>query len=288
MFAGDTPSSGGSVRQEYVDLTVSTTSGARVRQYRLTKKLFQALLSLISLIVVIMLVGVISLGYLLSETRASHRLRTENSLLREQLTRLAELEQRVVELDGLRIKVLDILGVDESESNPTDSNQNDPTQVSYSGTYTPVTPGGEPIGAEMEFLQRIIAYPPLMGPMTRTYELLGESGIFHTGVDIAGETGASVFAAGEGIVSFTGFHDTFGIVLKIAHAPGVETMYGHNSSLLVQVGDYVTAGQSIAEVGNTGQSTAPHLHFEVHWQSKAINPLQVLPVLAGGQTETTG
>ena len=106
---------------------------------------------------------------------------------------------------------------------------------------------------------------------------MGDTGIFHTGIDIAGETGAGVFAAGEGIVSFTGFHETFGLVLVIAHAPGVETVYGHNSQILVQVGDFITRGQVVAEVGNTGTSTAPHLHFEVHWRSRAIDPLLILP-----------
>jgi murein DD-endopeptidase MepM/ murein hydrolase activator NlpD len=285
MFASETSGTSGSPRREYVDLTISTTSGSRVRQYRLSKQMFQAIAVLIGLILVIMSVGIISLGYLLSEARASHRLKVENTQLREQLSRLAELEQRVLDLDGLRASVLDILGVEETEGYQQRNINGDQTQVTYSDVYAPVLPGNDPVGADVEELCRIICNQPLDGPLTRTYKLLGETGIFHTGIDIAGETGAGVFAAGEGIVSFAGIHGTFGLVLKIAHAPGVETMYGHNSNLLVQVGDYVTAGQAVAEVGNTGQSTAPHLHFEVHWRGKAINPLQIIPGFRGGQND---
>ena len=71
--------------------------------------------------------------------------------------------------------------------------------------------------------------------------------------------------------------EVYGKILTINHLNGYETKYGHNSLIVVEEGDFVTKGQKIAEVGNTGISSAPHLHFEYRKNGKAINPLDVLP-----------
>jgi murein DD-endopeptidase MepM/ murein hydrolase activator NlpD len=55
-------------------------------------------------------------------------------------------------------------------------------------------------------------------------------------------------------------------------------MYGHNSKILAKVGDSITAGQVVTRIGNTGQSSAPHLHFEIHWRGKAVNPESVYSI----------
>ena len=83
-------------------------------------------------------------------------------------------------------------------------------------------------------------------------------------------------AAGEGVVTFVGSDPVFGNVLVIGHGPRLATMYGHASRVLVRVGDYVTAGQAVAVVGSTGRSSAPHLHFEVQWDGRAVDPGRAL------------
>ena len=85
---------------------------------------------------------------------------------------------------------------------------------------------------------------------------------FHTGVDIATEKGSPVVAADGGTVIYAGWWGNYGNYIQIDHN-GVVTAYAHNSKLLVEVGDHVTKGQQIAEVGSTGRSTGPHCHFEV-------------------------
>ena len=67
----------------------------------------------------------------------------------------------------------------------------------------------------------------------------------------------------------------FGVVLVIAHTSRISTMYGHNFEVSVRVGDFVSMGQKVAEVGSTGQSSAPHLHLEVQWDGGAIDPTLV-------------
>lgn len=89
-------------------------------------------------------------------------------------------------------------------------------------------------------------------------------GVLHAGIDIANAIGTPVLAAADGIVISAGPEGGYGNLVKLRHADGTVTAYGHNSSLLVSVGERVMAGDQIAKMGNTGNSTGPHLHFEVH------------------------
>ncbi|MGH3832763.1 MAG: M23 family metallopeptidase [Pseudonocardiaceae bacterium] len=99
-------------------------------------------------------------------------------------------------------------------------------------------------------------------------------GVFHYGIDLANAIGTPIVAAADGVVVESGPASGFGLWVRIRHTDGVITVYGHiNRSLVVQ-GQQVRAGQEIAEMGNRGNSTGPHLHFEV-WNAagQKINPL---------------
>jgi len=98
-------------------------------------------------------------------------------------------------------------------------------------------------------------------------------GGFHTGLDIAAPMGTPIFAAASGTVTRSGPSGTgFGIIVAIDHGNGVETLYAHNSRNVVEAGQTVAQGQKIAEVGSTGNSTGPHLHFEIRHNGRALNP----------------
>ncbi|SCK46738.1 Peptidase family M23 [Streptomyces sp. WMMB 714] len=86
----------------------------------------------------------------------------------------------------------------------------------------------------------------------------------HDGVDLAAPLGTPIYAAGPGTVTESGPASGYGQWIRIKHSDGAVTEYGHMSERFVNVGDTVTGGQHIANVGNEGQSTGPHLHFEVH------------------------
>jgi murein DD-endopeptidase MepM/ murein hydrolase activator NlpD len=101
----------------------------------------------------------------------------------------------------------------------------------------------------------------------------------HKGIDIAAPVGTPIVAAADGVVTVSG-HDSggFGNRVDIQHADGTRTLYGHNSRLLVAVGQHVKQGQQIAAMGSTGRSTGPHLHFEFHVSGgSAVNPVAYLP-----------
>ena len=95
----------------------------------------------------------------------------------------------------------------------------------------------------------------------------------HTGLDIAGPVGTTIAAAAGGTVVFSGW-DNYGLgyAVKISHGNGVETVYGHCSQLYVQTGETVSAGQAIAAMGSTGNSTGSHLHLEIRVNGERHNP----------------
>jgi murein DD-endopeptidase MepM/ murein hydrolase activator NlpD len=104
-------------------------------------------------------------------------------------------------------------------------------------------------------------------------------GRMHKGIDIANNVGTPIVAAARGRVSFAGWHEGgYGYFVEITHEDGSRTRYGHNSNLLVREGQQVDQGQVISQMGSTGRSTGPHLHFEVLPPGEgAMNPLQFLP-----------
>lgn len=98
----------------------------------------------------------------------------------------------------------------------------------------------------------------------------------HSGIDFAAPSGTPIHAAAGGVVVAAEFHHVWGNVVEIDHGNSMLTRYAHASRLNVKPGDIVKRGQKVAEVGSTGRSTGPHLHFEVHHQGVAQNPAKFL------------
>jgi len=101
---------------------------------------------------------------------------------------------------------------------------------------------------------------------------------WHRGIDIQAEPGTPVLAAATGYVVASFVEPRYGNVVKIAHDNGFVTVYAHNERNLVDVGDWVAAGQTIAAVGRTGRATGEHLHFEIRHEGLVYNPLYLLPL----------
>jgi murein DD-endopeptidase MepM/ murein hydrolase activator NlpD len=98
----------------------------------------------------------------------------------------------------------------------------------------------------------------------------------HKGIDFAGKMGGEVIAVAKGVVTFAGTRYGYGKVVDINHGNGYTTRYGHNSKLLVSVGDTVEKGFQIAEIGSSGRSTGPHVHFEVLKNGNQVNPMKFI------------
>ncbi|KRE88781.1 peptidase M23 [Frateuria sp. Soil773] len=95
----------------------------------------------------------------------------------------------------------------------------------------------------------------------------------HTGLDIATSLGTPVHAVAEGMVTYAGVRSGYGNVVEIDHGNGYMTRYAHNSALLVHPGQRVHVGDAISKAGSTGRSTGPHVHFEVWYKGRVVNPL---------------
>ncbi len=140
----------------------------------------------------------------------------------------------------------------------------------------PKAPGGIVLSVP-DFDDAPLAFAwPAEGPVTSTYGRR-RSG-WHRGIDIKAELGTPVLAAAPGVVTMSGVEPLYGRVIKIEHDQGFVTIYGHNDQNLVEVGDRVVAGETIATVGRTGRATTYHVHFEIKRDGKNYNPLYLLPL----------
>lgn len=110
------------------------------------------------------------------------------------------------------------------------------------------------------------SFGPRISPTTRGAD-------FHTGQDFAAPAGTPALAVSQGEVVFTGWNDGYGNLVRIRHANGVETWYGHLSEIGVRVGHWVSKGDPVGAVGSTGNSTGPHLHLEVRVDDKPTDPM---------------
>jgi len=99
---------------------------------------------------------------------------------------------------------------------------------------------------------------------------------FHAGVDFAAREGADVLSVAAGIVSDVGERFGYGLLVEVNHGNGYVTRYGHNQLALVSVGDRVRKAQAVAQVGDSGRSTGPHVHFEVLLNGRSVNPYEYI------------
>ena len=121
---------------------------------------------------------------------------------------------------------------------------------------------------------------PVQGTVTSSYGPRTPTDIIsanHAGVDIGANEGTEIIAAMEGTVELVSSYGDYGNHVKITNGE-VSTLYAHCSVICVNQGDYVTQGQKIAEVGNTGRTTGPHLHFEISREGRTVNPEAIIEI----------
>ena len=122
-----------------------------------------------------------------------------------------------------------------------------------------------------------VATLPVTGTISSRYGVSSKiRASTHTGLDIAATTGTPIKVVADGTITFAAYSGSYGYLVKVDHGNGVETWYGHTSKMLVKEGQAVKAGDTIALVGSTGNSTGPHLHFEVRINGEHVNPQKYL------------
>lgn len=150
---------------------------------------------------------------------------------------------------------------DEEQKNKNEQNENKEEESSYIANISGIK----------------IATKPITGTITSRY---GESSSLrkstHTGLDISAKTGSPIKVVADGKVICAKYSGSYGNLIKVDHGNGVETWYGHTSKMYVKEGQTVEAGTVIAAVGSTGNSTGPHLHFEIRINGTHVNPQKYL------------
>jgi murein DD-endopeptidase MepM/ murein hydrolase activator NlpD len=239
---------------------VETPVGFRMRAW-----LFKTLIVMLVLIGVAIILFFSFYGKIISRAVLADQLEEENEELRKYKVKVDLLEQRMQEARTIVEKISHLAGVDlEIPQLPPDSvifaemENPQPAIMTRSVSALPTVPSGL----------------PLKGYMTRGY--IDDDEAFHPGIDIAAAEGSPVLATASGKVTFADYDSTYGLTVILEHENGVSTVYGHNSELLIEVGNEVLVGGRIALSGNTGVSTAPHLHYEIRENGKPVNPLKYI------------
>lgn len=203
-------------------------------------------------------------------------LNRENAQLRGKLAEVDSLRVELIELRALGLQMKHMLGIPLSPADSTLVASLAPT------ARTPAISDEEDGGVSSNEQQRMLeAMPtvwPVKGYVTKEFKVTGgeRNPAYHPGMDIAAERETPVLVVADGIVEMSGFDETYGWMVEVDHGYGLRSVYGHNSRNLVQTGDRVTRGTTIAFVGSTGKSTAPHLHFEVRENGVPVDPRKYL------------
>jgi len=219
---------------------------------------------------------VITYGRIATLAHRSLSMTRENRHLRQQLTQVDSLRVELLELQALGLQMKSMLGIPLSGADSALVASLSPDARSPSIPHR--EEGGVGPGEQRLMLDSMPSIWPVKGYVTKEFQVTsGEKNPqYHPGMDIAAERSTPILAVADGIVEMSGFDETYGWMVEIDHGYGIRTVYGHNTRNLVNVGDRVTRGRTIAFVGSTGKSTAPHLHFEVRENGVPVDPRRYL------------
>jgi len=196
-------------------------------------------------------------------------------------TTLESVEASSVEQQSTQAQLLSQVGLDRAEFAAEVAAQAAETANIDELLAALSTPGATTVTPTAGYFAFPIPGAPITSPYgPRIDPIAGYEG-FHPGVDFGAPMGTQIHAAGAGIVVFAGEESGYGNFTCINHGNNLATCYGHQSAILVQVGQQVTRGEVIGLVGSTGYSTGPHLHFEVRIDGKVTDPM---PWLTGNPT----
>lgn len=264
-----------------ITITIASVRFRRTYQVEASRRAVRIVLGVLIAMVAVILVGGVSYGFRVRDGLRLRQVRQENETLRARVEKVVELEQEVQRLDQIRQQLYHLAGVPAAEM--ADSPLDAPFDSVKAGPVPRLALRAELTEVGLRSPLQVI---PVRGPISRGYTIGEGQRVEHAGVDIAGAEGVPIAAAADGRVTFAGWDATFGNLLVLRHRAGWETKYGHAQEVLVAHDDSVRAGAIIALLGSTGQSSAPHLHFEVLREGKTVNPADYFVAYRSAISET--
>jgi len=216
---------------------------------------------------------------------------------------LAELQSRVTRLDAVGMNLTQSAGLEPGEFNfnvppalggPLMTSQDDARELipALEGELFALSTALDDREVQLDILSELIqgeqvksdatpaGRPILSGWLSSRYgsriDPFSGKKAWHEGIDFAGREGGHIVAVASGVVSWSGERAGYGKMVEVAHGDGVITRYAHNQENRVKVGDMVRRGDVVALMGNSGRSTGPHVHFEVHKNGRPVDPASYL------------
>ena len=262
-------------------------TNSAVRSYSLPGYLPRLAIILGVVIVILMTLAGASVVYFWQAAQDAKALRVENEAMRRLVSRLSELESELEQHREFTRRIAGMIGVELPGLSDSASGPEIPGYaVSEMDSESAIQefPAQAPLGAGQPGIGVLVTECapdpnnrprglPVHGRISRGYmPSANNPGLRHRGIDIATREGTPVYAPATGVVVYAGQDDVLGLMLTVDHGGGFKTIYGHNSRLNVRIGDKVSRGEVIALTGNTGESTAPHLHYEIRRDGHAVDP----------------
>lgn len=263
---------------KFVNILIIPEGREPSHNFRLSLKTIKIIGVALAVWVLLMIVGTLFLGKLIDKSRQVDILTEKNNRLMEYNAKVLEIEKEYQKNRELTARIAGLAGV---ELEGGDSNRAGNPAMAAADSQRGNVAGmpGDGIGLSEQQLDslRTPRGRPLYGWITRNFnpsENYGKDK--HDGVDIAVKEGTPVVATATGSVSFTGWDQDYGNMIIIDHGNGFKTVYGHNQKSLVSVGEKVLKGKTIALSGNSGKSSAPHLHYGIIKDGEPIDPTPFL------------
>ena len=239
------------------------SEGIKFRLSVFSVRLIAAILGIAILLIIVMTISYIRM---LPAVVLAEKLKQENKKLREYNSKVVQLEKEMENYKSFFRKVANLAGIDQNLSYKNNQIANDSAGIQSESTIR-YSIGPQELDTQTTDIPNGL---PLGGWISRDFTSE------HRAIDIAAKEGTEVKATADGIVKFTGWDETFGNLIILKHKGGLETYYGHNQQILVKINREVRKGDVIALSGNTGRSTAPHLHYEIKKNDIAVNPRNYL------------
>jgi murein DD-endopeptidase MepM/ murein hydrolase activator NlpD len=263
--------------KKYFDFMVIPHGREPAFNFRLSNYLVISIVGLLSLWIVALLVVTIFYGGLLQKAMTAELYARENEKLRDYNSRVVAIEKSFKKNLELVSKIAALAGIEIEDFNPPQEMLADTARADSTGRVVLAGLAGDAVPLSTDELERmrIPQGRPLYGWITRGFSPTGEKEQ-HNGVDIAVKEGTPVVATATGKVKFAGWDAAFGNLIIIDHGGGFRTVYGHNQKMMVTIDENVYKGDVIALSGNTGRSSAPHLHYEVIKDEVPVDPIPYL------------
>lgn len=299
------------MRKKHLNFLIIPDDSSKKISFGLSYWKVWVILGLLGFWVLLLIVLTLLYGRAVSDLVAGKSLRQENERLKEYNAKVVELEKELQEYRRFTQRVAELAGIKyppKTETSLAFAERTEPEGEILEEKTIPSTQGrylsfSENIenrsavssqhGSELSKRSRpkraenaeiapgsnkhIPRGKPIDGWISRGFSL-GEdvSGKEHTGIDFAAKEGTKVRVTAEGKVSFVGWDDVYGNLAVVNHGNGYFTYYGHNFKILVKPGDFVKRGKVIALSGNSGKSSAPHLHYEIRKDDVPVDPKDFL------------